>query len=113
MINNRHTTPDPRQPIADTFSPIGKRMPYRTPAGFFEQQPQVLRSTIHNVAAKRQRLVRWAYVAAVAVILLLLYPISRIVNSAEEVAPVYSGTEDADEWLNFANADIFLDAEVW
>ena len=95
------------------FSQVGKKMPYRTPEGFFDTEEQKLKHAIRRRASKRL----WLRYAAAAAILLLAaaYPLMHLLNSshANEV-PVYVQTDNTQgEWTDFAEADIFLENMDW
>ena len=102
----------------DIFTQIGKRTPYRTPEGFFEQQEQ----TLKKATSSQKSVVRplrhiWRYAAAASVLLLIaVYPVIQLVKSpsATDSAPIYSQTSSAsDDWSDFADADVFLDNMNW
>ena len=106
------------------FSEVGKRTPFRTPEGFFEQQEQVLKKVVSSQKSSVRPLHRkWYYAAAASALLLIaIYPVMRLVNpssdqpltSVSDTAPVYSQTSSAsDDWSEFADADVFLDNMNW
>lgn len=91
------------------LSTIGQRMPYRTPVGFFDAHKQSLKTLVAARDTRPRRAVRWWYAAACAGII-AIYPVGRMIYRAiYEPVPVYGATNDADEWSEFANADIFLE----
>lgn len=88
---------------------IGKRMPYRTPDGFFDVQKQSLKTIVVAHETRHSRAVRWWYAAA-CVGIIAIYPVGRMIYRAiYEPIPVYGDTDDMSEWSEFANADIFLE----
>lgn len=107
----------------DIFTQIGKRTPYRTPEGFFEQQEQQLKDkvTMYNVQRKPLRRKWWYAAAASALLLIAVYPVIQLVNSSSDslvpvsdTTPIYSQTSSAsDDWSDFADADIFMDNMNW
>ena len=108
----------------DIFTQVGKRTPYRTPEGFFEQQEKTLKDkvTMYNIQRK-PLLHKWWYAAAASVILIGgIYGVTRLlvhpsVGSAlysSDSAPIYSQTSSPyDDWSDFADADIFMDNMNW
>lgn len=105
----------------DIFTQVGKRTPYRTPEGFFEQQEQTLKKAISNQQPVVRPLHRkWWYAAAASIILiggiygvtrLLVYPSASYTSDS---APIYSQTSPvSDDWSDFADADIFMDNMNW
>ncbi|MBQ2519682.1 MAG: hypothetical protein II540_00150 [Paludibacteraceae bacterium] len=107
----------------DIFTQVGKRTPYRTPEGFFEQQEQQLKDkvTMYNVQRKPLRRKWWYAAAASALLLIAVYPVIQLVNSSSDslvpvsdTTPIYSQTSSAsDDWSDFADADIFMDNMNW
>ena len=111
----------------DIFTQVGKRTPYRTPEGFFEQQEQMLKNTfseVRPVPVVRPLHRKWWYAAVASVILIGgIYGITRlfvptsaplIMDPASESAPIYSQTSSSsDDWSDFAEADVFLDNMNW
>ena len=102
----------------DIFTQVGKRTPFRTPEGFFEQQEQVLK----KVVSPRKSVVRplyrkwWYAIAACALLLIAVYPVIQLIKSpsATDSAPIYSQTSPvSDDWSDFADADVFLDNMNW
>ena len=129
------------KPNNDTFdfSSVGKRMPYRTPEGFFEANKQRLMEEVataqkaaeaSSLAAEtamaekkprkeiltlnRSRHWRGMVIGAAATIALLVasYGIARWAITAESIYPAdvsLAYTDDGEDWSDFADADIFLD----
>ena len=102
----------------DIFTQIGKRTPFRTPEGFFEQQEQTLKKAISSQPSAIRPLHRkwWYAIAACALLLIAVYPVMQLVHSSSlsDAAPVYSQTSSAsDDWSDFADADMFLDNMNW
>ena len=106
------------------FSTIGKRTPFRTPEGFFEQQEQMLKKAISSQPSAIRPLRRkwWYAIAACTMLLIAVYPVMQLVKpssdqaitSASDSAPVYSQTSSSsDDWSEFAEADVFLDNMNW
>jgi len=106
------------------FGTIGKRTPFRTPEGFFEQQEQELKDkvTMYNVQRKPLRRKWWYAAAASALLLIAVYPVIQLIHSSSDQpvtsvsdsAPVYSQTSSAsDDWSDFADADLFMDNMNW
>ena len=106
------------------FTQVGKRTPFRTPEGFFEQQERTLKKAIRN----QQQVVRplrrkWWYAAAASALLLIaVYPVIQLVKSSSDQTitsisdstPIYSQTSSvSDDWSDFADADIFMDNMNW
>lgn len=117
------------------FSEIGKKTPYQVPKGYFEQSKERLQA-IPKASAPRnhrprpnQRLIRWSYAAVASLALLLgIVALLRLTLSSAYTpssdptdaltadqtyalitdAPLYS-SNDAEDWDDFADADIFLD----
>jgi len=109
----------------DIFSEIGKRTPFRTPEGFFEQQEQTLKQAVsRQISVVRPLRRRWWYaIAACALLLIAVYPVMQFVHSSSDslapisdTTPVYSQTSSSsasDDWSDFADADMFLDNMNW
>lgn len=129
------------KPNNDTFdfSSVGKRMPYRTPEGFFEANKQRLMEEVataqkaaeaSSLAAEtamaekkprkeiltlnRSRHWRGMVIGAAATIALLVasYGIVRWAITAESIYPAdvsLAYADDGEDWSDFADADIFLD----
>ena len=106
------------------FSEVGKRTPYRTPEGFFDQQEQTLKKVIRSQPSVVRPLHRkWWYAVAASLILiggiygvnrLLMHPSTGSSLYAQDSAPVYSQTSSAsDDWSDFAEADLFMDNMNW
>lgn len=98
------------------FSRVGKAMPYRVSQDRMEHSKALLRDRLHML--ERRALLRRSYIAVAAVILLaVVYPLVRIVmdkaSDSSQIAPIYSVTSPADNWSDFAEADIFLDSMDW
>ena len=102
------------------FKNIGKRMPYRTPDGFFgKMQKQVLERTQAERFNRQNRikLIIGATLAIAAVMLgVLFFPISQPV--AKDLDSSYSDTldryiesmsdEELAEWVELSENDIFI-----
>lgn len=91
-------------------------MPYRVPQDYLENSQSALRTRLRTI--ERRALRRRTYIAAaVALLLAMAYPVSRIVMdkaaASAAVTPVYSVTSPTDNWSEFAEADIFLDSLDW
>ena len=107
----------------DIFTQVGKRTPYRTPEGFFEQQERTLKKAISNQQPVVRPLRRkWWYAAAASALLFIaVYPVMQLVNSSSDslvpvsdTTPIYSQTSSiSDDWSDFADADIFMDNMNW
>ena len=108
----------------DIFTQVGKRTPFRTPEGFFEQQERTLKKAISSQPSVVRPLHRkWWYVAAASALLLIaVYPVIQLVKSSSDQtltsisdsAPIYSQTSSSsDDWSDFADADVFLDNMNW
>lgn len=107
----------------DIFTQVGKRSPYCTPEGFFEQQEQVLKEVVISQKSAIRPLHRtWLYAAAASILLLIaVYPVIQLVNSSSDslvpvsdTTPIYSQTSSSsDDWSDFADADVFLDNMNW
>ena len=96
---------------------IGKRTPFRTPEGFFEQQERTLKKAVSSQKSVVRPLNRkWFYAVAASLILIGgIYGITRLlVHSSAETMPIYSQTSSSsDDWSDFADADVFLDNMNW
>lgn len=107
----------------DIFTQVGKRTPYRTPEGFFEQQERTLKKAISNQQPVVRPLRRkwWYAIAACALLFIAVYPVMQLVNSSSDslvpvsdTTPIYSQTSSvSDDWSDFADADIFMDNMNW
>ena len=124
------------KPNNDTFdfSSVGKRMPYRTPEGFFEANKQRLvekSATAQEVVKEenamaekkprkeiltlnRSRHWRGMVIGAAATIALLVasYGIARWLTANDSIYPAdvsVAYADDGEDWLDFADADIFFD----
>lgn len=124
------------KPNNDTFdfSSVGKRMPYRTPEGFFEANKQRLvekAATAQEVVKEenamaekkprkeiltlnRSRHWRGMVIGAAATIALLVasYGIARWLTANDSIYPAdvsVAYADDGEDWLDFADADIFFD----
>jgi len=108
----------------DIFTQAGKRTPYRSPEGFFEQQEQTLKKVVRSQKSVIRSLRRkWFYAAAASIILiggiygvsrLLMHPSTGSPLYTPDSAPVYSQTSSAsDDWSDFADADLFMDNMNW
>ncbi len=94
------------------FNKVGKRMPYRVPEGFFEEQEKAI---LAKSVGSKTRFHRWwvGGVAAAACLMVGLFGL----HSADEptLAPtaLYGYTEQMNDeelttWVEFYEADIFL-----
>ena len=108
----------------DIFTQVGKRTPFRTPEGFFAQQEQTLKDKVTMYNVQRKPLHRtWFYAAAACAILLIaVYPVMQLIHrpssslsSGESRGElIYSQSSSAaDDWSDFAEADIFMDNMNW
>ena len=108
----------------DIFTQVGKRTPYRTPEGFFEQQEQSLKQAVSRQPSVIKPLRRkWWYSAVASVILIggiygvtrwFIYPSADSDIYSSDSAPVYCQTSSpSDDWSDFADADIFMDNMNW
>lgn len=107
----------------DIFTQVGKRTPFRTPEGFFEQQERTLKQAVSRQTSVVRPLHRrwWYAIAACALLLIAVYPVMQLVHSSSDslapisdTTPVYSQTSSAsDDWSDFADADMFLDNMNW
>ena len=102
----------------DIFTQVGKRTPFRTPEGLFEQQEQSLKQAVsRQTSVVRPLRRRWWYaIAACALLLIAVYPVMQLVHSSSvsDATPIYSQTSSAsDDWSDFADADIFMDNMNW
>ena len=105
------------------FTQVGKRTPFRTPEGFFEQQERTLKKAISSQpSVVRPLRHKWWYAAAASALLLIaVYPVIQLVNSSSDslvpvsdTTPIYSQTSSvSDDWSDFADADVFLDNMNW
>lgn len=96
------------------FSQVGKKMPYRTPEGFFDAEEQKIKNAVRHHTSKRL----WVrYTAVVAVLILVaIYPLMYLNNhlSQSNETPVYVQIDNTQgEWTDFAEADIFLENMDW
>ena len=88
------------------FDQVGKKMPYRVPEGYFEQPKKMLRPLRR----------KWFYAIAAGVALLVgVFALTRLVvlPASDADTVLYSDEYSADEWSDFADADIFLDNLDW
>lgn len=91
---------------------MGKRMPYRVPEGFFEQQQEVL--TARTVGSRKRRYGWWLGAVAAAACLavgVFVRNATGEATSGEGVLYAYSeqmGDEELSSWVEFYEADIFL-----
>lgn len=98
----------------DYFDLVGKQMPYRTPDNFFEQSGRQLHVALDNHQKTNSH--RWWYGIAAGITLLVgIYSIVNHINHSAAVAPLYSQTTNntAEDWSDFAEADIFLENMDW
>lgn len=92
------------------FEQVQKQMPYRTPEGFFDTEEQKLKHAIRRRASQRL----WLRYAAAVLVLAAIYPLTQLLSSHTNVAPVYVQTDNTQgEWTDFAEADIFLENMDW
>ena len=98
------------------FCQGGKQMPYRTPDGYFEQSAQQLKDLV-VAKPKYNYSSRWWYgVAATLLLACAVYGLTAYISykSDSRVVPVYSQNADnAGEWNDFAESDLFLDNMDW
>ena len=108
----------------DIFTQVGKRTPFRTPEGFFEQQERTLKKAISNqqLVVRPLRRKWWYAAAASALLFIAVYPVIQLVKSSSDqtltsvsaTTPIYSQTSSvSDDWSDFADADVFLDNMNW
>ena len=106
------------------FDQVGKRTPFRTPDGFFEQskesiQQSTVKPIVHRISFRRTRIYEAAASLVLAVgiwSLVRFLPQSTQTYVAEE--PAYAQTEatiysSSSDWSDFAEADLFLDNMDW
>ena len=102
----------------DVFEIVGKRTPFRTPDGFFEQSEQTLRAQIVNRKSSNCKLY-WSYGIVASLVLAvgiwsLVHFVPQPAQTPATDEPVYAQTYDiADDWSDFAEADLFLDNMDW
>jgi hypothetical protein len=98
------------------FDQVQKRTPYQVPENYFAHSKSRLRPTSHR---------RWYWTIAASLVLVAgIWSIVRLVSpslpaldttvysSAVNSSPVYS-TTPADDWSDFAEADLFLENMNW
>lgn len=95
--------------MVNIFDQVGKRMPFRTPEGYFETSEKELRSIVHRKSFNR----KWYYGIAASIVLAIgIFGIVRYssLSATQTDASLYSQTYDnSADWSDFADADIFLD----
>lgn len=109
----------------DIFEQVGKRMPYRTPDGYFDHAAADLKKAVATQcpsiaqphASRLRRYIWISSAAAVMLIAIAIYPIHQYLNKERTMAnitPIYCETDNInDGWEEFANADIFLENMDW
>jgi hypothetical protein len=98
------------------FDQVQKRTPYQVPENYFAHSKSRLRPTSHR---------RWYWTIAASLVLVAgIWSIVRMVSpslpatdttvysSAVNTSPFYSATP-ADDWSDFAEADLFLENMNW
>ena len=98
------------------FDQVQKRTPYQVPENYFVHSKSRLRPTSHR---------RWYWTIAASLVLVAgIWSIVRMVSpstpttdttvysSAVNTSPFYSATP-ADDWSDFAEADLFLENMNW
>lgn len=104
------------------FDSIGKRMPYRTPEGFFESQAeQLLKLAAQKEApaptiAPRKGIsigLGWWIGTAAAVVTLAAVTLLKIDRQHETPQPLYAyneamSSDELADWIEFYEADLFL-----
>ena len=104
------------------FDSIGKRMPYRTPEGFFESQAEQLRALaakkeapVTTVAPRKGISIRlgWWIGTAAAVVTLVTVTLLKIDRPHETLQPLYAyneamSSDELADWIEFYEADLFL-----
>ena len=98
------------------FDQVQKRTPYQVPENYFAHSKSRLRPTSHR---------RWYWTIAASLVLVAgIWSIVRITSpstpatdttvysSAVNTSPFYSATP-ADDWSDFAEADLFLENMNW
>lgn len=97
------------------FDQVGKKMPYRVPEGYFDASEKELRSIVHRKSFNR----KLYYAAAASVVLAVgIWSLVRFIPHQPQTPmleePIYVQTYDtADDWHEFAEADLFLDNMNW
>lgn len=109
----------------DIFEQVGKRMPYRTPDGYFGHAATDLKKAVAtkcpSVAqphTSRSRRYIWiSSAAAIMLIAITIYPIYQWIKtdySTAIITPIYCESDNVNNgWEEFANADIFLENMDW
>ncbi len=98
------------------FALVGKRMPYSTPEGYFEQSAAAITRTL-DIRRRRTLYRRWYGAAAACVVLLLAVGITKLYlhNEAMAATPIYYQAADGEQndWAGFAESDLFLENMNW
>lgn len=88
------------------FDQVQKRTPYQVPENYFAHSKSRLRPTSHR---------RWYWTIAASLVLVAgIWSIVRMVSPSTPATDtaVYS-TSPADDWSDFAEADLFLENMNW
>ena len=121
------------------FNSVGKRMPYQTPDGFFEANKKRLmeeaataqkaaeassmaaetalaeknpRAEIRSLRELRSWKTIMMGAAATIALLVVSYGIARWLTASDSIYPAdvsVAYADDGEDWLDFADADIFFD----
>lgn len=93
------------------FDQVQKRTPYQVPENYFAHSKSRLRPTSHR---------RWYWTIAASFVLVAgIWSLIRITSPSSSTTdtPVYSNTvystTPADDWSDFAEADLFLENMNW
>lgn len=94
------------------FNKVGRRMPYRVPEGFFEEQEKVI---LAQSVGSKTRFHRWwvGGVAAAACLMVGLFGLHSADEPTFAPTALYGYTEQMNDeelttWVEFYEADIFL-----
>lgn len=94
------------------FNKVGKRMPYRVPDGFFEEQEKAI---LAQSVGSKTRFHRWwvGGVAAAACLMVGLFGLHSADEPTFAPTALYGYTEQMNDeelttWVEFYEADIFL-----
>ncbi len=94
------------------FNKVGRRMPYRVPEGFFEEQEKEI---LAQSVGSKTRFHRWwvGGVAAAACLMVGLFGLHSADEPAFTPTALYGYTEQMNDeelttWVEFYEADIFL-----
>lgn len=94
------------------FNKVGRRMPYRVPEGFFEEQEKAI---LAQSVGSKTRFHRWwvGGVAAAACLMVGLFGLHSADEPAFAPTALYGYTEQMNDeelttWVEFYEADIFL-----